>query len=507
MQTLPQLVANLTPEQLGSDAGRELTRRLVRGNLEAWCRFVLKPREERPALHHKLVLRVLEEIARSETPRRVMLLMPPGAAKSTYTSVCFPPWYLNLHPRKLILACSYAYTLIEGFGRQCRDLVELYPEVLGYGLSKSVAAAGDWRNTLGGGYFCAGVGAGIAGHRADLAFIDDYLGSEEEAESETMRDKIYNWYRKDFVPRLKPQASRIIIANRRHEEDLVGRLLAEESDKWEVIKIPMLAEDDDPLGRQPGERLWPEWFTEEQVNEAKKDSQTWAGLYQQRPSPEDGDYFKKDTILTYRPNELPTDLRIYAASDWALRKGDRNDRTCHLFGGVDNQGRLWVLPDWFWTKCDTLEATNAMFDMEKRRHPVVWWHGRENITGAVGPFVYQKMREENVYIPIEELNESKDKQAKAQSIKARMSAKMVLFPSFAPGWDEVLSELLSFPNGKHDDFVDTLAKLGQGLAKMTPASIQPKQRSLEEVLNPRITCGWVARSHTRQMLAKNISGF
>ena len=104
------------------------------------------------------------------------------------------------------------------------------------------------------------------------------------------------------------------------------------------------------------------------------------------------------------------------------------------------------------------------------------------------------MRDENNFIPIEELPENKDKEAKAQSIKARISANMVMFPGFLPDWERALTEMLNFPAGVHDDFVDALAKLGQGLSKMTSASV--KSVEWDGIVKPqRLTCGWVQRSH------------
>ena len=455
------------------------------------------------AAHHRLITDSIEKLLRGELPngkRSLMLLMPPGSAKSTYTSVLLPSWFLNpeQHPTDLMLACSYSYELIEGFGGRARDIIRQEHNLLGIDISKQYSASGDWRTSRGGGFFCAGVNAGIAGHRALLGLIDDYIGSEEEADSQRIRDKNWDWYWNDFFPRLLPMAYQIIIANRRHEDDMVGRHLNEDADAWHVIKLPMLAEDNDPLGRIKGERLWSDWFTAEQVEKVRKKPRTWAGLYQQRPAPEEGNYFKRENILTYAINELPplSDLRVYAGSDWAFRRGEENDNTCHLLGGVDSSGRLWILPDFFWDRVDTLDATNKMFEMAKRYQPICWWHGREAITGSIGPFVYQKMREENAFIRIEELSETKDKQAKARAIDARMGAKMVLFPKFHPRWEEILNELLTFPAGLHDDFVDALAKLGQGLDKMTPAS-KAKEEWDGIVRPPRLTCGWVQRSHKR----------
>ncbi len=484
-----------------SPAGVLLQRRDIRRSFLSWCLAALSFRGEAPARHHRLIINVLEQVTRGEV-KNVIFLMPPGSAKSTYTSILFPPWYLNVHPHNLILACSYSYSLIEGFGRQCRDLIDLHQNELGYSLSKTAAAAGDWRISTGGGYFCAGVGSGIAGHRADLGFIDDYLGSEEDADSDTIREKQYKWYRNDFWPRLKPNAAQIIIANRRHEDDLVGRLLEEEPEKWLVIRLPMLAEENDPLGRAEGERLWPEWFTEEMVLTAQKISRTWAGLYQQRPAPEEGDYFKKDWIVPYGPADLAAieerGLRYYVGADYAVRKDTTNDRFCFLPVGVDSSDRTWVLPDWFWCRADTGEAVEAQIEMSKRLKPICWWAGRENITGAIEPFLFKRMREEKCYIPVVELSESKDKQAKAQSIKGRMSQKMVLFPTYAPGWEKALNELLTFPGGTYDDFVDALSKIGQGLGIMTPASttgVDPEGTPDGQWEKP--TFGWIKKSHNR----------
>lgn len=396
-----------------------------------------------------------------------------------------------------MLGCSYSYTLIEGFGKTARDIVVEEGKTLGLQLSRSAQAAGDWRTTRGGGYFCAGVNAGIAGHRARLGLIDDYLGSEKDADSKIIREDNWKWYWNDFIPRLLPNAWQIIIANRRHEDDMVGRLLNDEAKNWEVVSLPMLAEDNDPLGRFRGERLWEGWFTAEQVRLAQKLPRTWAGLYQQRPAPEEGNFFKADTITTYdSPSKVPPDLRIYAVSDWALRRGKTNDFTFHGIGGLDTTGRLWILT-WFWEQVDTLEATNKMFEMAVQHEPAVWWQGKENITGSVGPFIYDKMKTDRVYFNIEELKETQDKEAKAQSFKAMMAAGQVMFPSFHPQWGELLNQILTFPAGIHDDAVDALAKFGMGLNGMV-RSTKKKVDWDGVVPDQRLTVAWVLDSHKRR---------
>lgn len=495
-----------------------LIRKRVRRSLLDWCVYVEANKKQHPAEHHRLIIDVLERATRREPGyRNVILLMPPGAAKSTYTSIDFPPWYLAQFPTDLILACSYSYSLVEGFGRQCRDLIDQYQNDLGYKLSPTAAASGDWRVSTGGGYFCAGVGSGVAGHRADLGFIDDYLGSQEDADSETIREKQWQWYHNDFWPRLKPNAIQIIIANRRHEEDLVGKLLKSEPEKWLVIRLPYFAEENDPLGRPCGvkwnpvterteynldSRLWPEWFDENHASTVlSKEPRVLAGLFQQRPAPEEGNFFRRHMLVGYNMDDLQTaiknGLRYYVGADYAVRKGQENDRTCFIIGGVDQMNRLWVLPNWFWEKVDTLEAVEMMFKMTRQYKPISWWLGKENITGVLEPFINKMAFEKGYFVPIEELSEAKDKQAKAQAIKARMSQKAVLFPKWAPTWNEIESELLSFPGGSHDDFVDALAKLGLGLDKMVPAEKQPEPAKdiAQWVWTP--TIGNIKKSHNR----------
>lgn len=480
-------------------AAKVLRHRLVRRSFEVWCKYRMAKEDRKPARHHLFIIRVIEALLNGTLGKRnVMFLMPPGAAKSTYTSKLLSAWFCNQFPNDLMLACSYNKTLVAGFGAAARDMVETESTMLGVKLSKTRKAEDDWRLENGnGGYFCAGVNAGIAGHRAMLGLIDDFCGSEEDANSQSFRDKNFTWYTGDFLPRLLPQAFQIIIANSRNEDDLVHRLIAREPDDWLVIKLPMIAGEDDLLGRLVGERLWPEWFTEKQVERAKRDPRTWAALYQQNPRPEAGNWFDKDSILTYSASELPrlSELNIYAASDWALRENQQNDRNCHLLAGMDSNGRLWILPRMFWKRCNTLVASNSMFDLNKDYSPRTWWAGRENITGSIGPFVQKEMHERQNFIPIVELSEAKDKTAKASAFRTLCDKRMVMFPGFITEWDLILDELLSFPNGKHDDWVDAAAKFGKGLESIYKAERTPEALVREVVLPPqRLDLNWLEKS-------------
>ena len=218
-----------------------------------------------------------------------MIFAPPGSAKSTYASILHTPWHFAAHPDHCVIAASHTAELAEKWGRRVRNLVAEHSAVLGVSLATDSQAAGRWETDSGGEYFAAGVGGAIAGRRADLVVIDDPIRSREDADSETVRDKIWDWYKSDLYTRLKPGGRIVLIQTRWHEDDLAGRLLADMAaggDQWEIISLPALAEANDPLGRAVGQPLWPEW--EDIANLERKrravGPRDWSALYQQRPA-------------------------------------------------------------------------------------------------------------------------------------------------------------------------------------------------------------------------------
>lgn len=460
---------SLAPAQAAQEIIR---RRAVRADFLSFCQeWCAENGHQPPALHHRLLISKLQDAA-NKGNAKLIVCMPPGSAKSAYISILFPAWYLAQSPNKTILGTSYAYSLIEKFGGQCRNLIKLKGKTLGYDLVHDSKAKGEWETTNGGRFFCAGVGSGIAGHRADLAFVDDPIGSEQDANSATFRETLWSWWVNDFVPRLKPNASRIVVANRRHEEDLVGMLLLKEQG-WEVIVIKRVAEENDILGRQPGDRLWPEYFTQEMTDEAMRNPGA-SGLQQQEPSPTEGNFYKADDLdktVYHSINELPENLNYYASSDHACsdKQARNNDLSCLIPSGVDSKGDIWILPDAWWERQDTLTVAKAMLALQKKHSPLYWWAGKEMITKSTGPFLRQMMRQEQVFINLIETASVKNKMARAQSFQARTASRTVHFPFFAPWWQKMRHELLSFPNCKHDDAVDALSELGRGLESLVNA--------------------------------------
>ena len=143
-----------------------LHRRMIRSSLKTWCIEALARVDLQPARHHELLIDRLEAIERGDITR-LMVLMPPGSAKSTYVSTLFPPWYLARHPQDSIVAASHTSELSERFGRRVRNIINEHAATLGISLAPDIQAANQWETTEGGEYFAVGVLGAVTGRRAD----------------------------------------------------------------------------------------------------------------------------------------------------------------------------------------------------------------------------------------------------------------------------------------------------------------------------------------------------
>lgn len=395
--------------------------------------------------------------------------MPPGAAKSTYGSVLYAPWHLAQHPDHCVIAASHTAELAEKWGRRVRNLVSEHAFILGVSLASDSQAAGRWETSSGGEYFAAGVGGAIAGRRADLVVIDDPVRSREDADSELVRDKTWDWYKSDLYTRLKPGGRIVLIQTRWHEDDLAGRLLADMAaggDQWEVISLPALAEHNDPLGRVPGAPLWPEWEDDDALARKRRavGPRDWSALYQQRPAPEDGDYFKAEWLKPYEKPPARETLRVYGGSDYAVT-ADGGDYTVHVVVGLDPEGRMYLLDLWRGQESSD-RWIESLCDLVQEWKPIGWAEEQGQIRAGVGPFLERRLRERKAYVSREQFPTRGDKAVRAQSIRGRMALEGLYVPVNAAWYPDLRSELLSFPAGKHDDQVDALGLVGQLLDRM-----------------------------------------
>lgn len=426
-----------------------------------------------PARHHLAIIEKLEAVSRGEIDR-LMVLAPPGSAKSTYISTLFPAWWFAQHPQSAVIAASHTSELAERFGRKVRNLITEHSSLLGYTLAADNAAAGRWENSRGGEYFAAGVMGPITGRRADLAIIDDPVKSRQEADSATVQERTWEWWQSDLSTRLKPGARVVLVMTRWSEADLGGRLeedMALGGKPWEILRLPMVAEAGDPLGRAPGEMLWGDWFTADMLAQAKRDARTFSALYQQRPAPETGDYFRREWLRPVQHLPIRTSLRVYGASDYAVT-ADGGDWTVHVVVGMDPDGRLWLLDMWR-GQASSDQWVEAFCDLVRQWQPIGWAEENGQIRAGVGPFLDRRMRERRAYVARQQFPTRGDKSVRAQSIRGRMALEGLHLQADAPWRADFEAELMSFPAGKHDDIVDALGLAGQLLDQMTVAKPSP----------------------------------
>lgn len=455
--------------------------------------------------HHRLWIDCLQQVADGKI-KRLMGFMPPGSAKSTYTSIVYPAWYLGRFKKKFIILASYGGDLPKKFGRKARSIVSqpIYKRIFGCELSKEMAAADEWVLTNGSEWRSAGILAGVTGHRADGIIWDDLVKNREDADSKITRDKTYNEYRSSLRSRLKPNGWEIGISTRWHEDDVAGRNLpidyngesgwmtGQDGREWYVVCLPAICErDDDPLGRKVGDRIWPEWFGEHHFDEFKFDARNWSALYQQRPSPETGDYFQADWILEYGGSsrtKLPPreTLHVYGASDYATTDEGGN-YTVHVVVGVDPHDNVYILDLWR-QRTSSDKWVEAFCDLVHRWKPIGWAEENGQIKSGVGPFLTKRLAERKLWIARKQFPVRGDKQIRAQSIRGRMAMGKVFFPYYQPWFAEFQRELLNFPAGKTDDMVDALGLVGQVLDVMIrgnsvdPEAARPKVLSTDPEL-------------------------
>jgi len=322
-------------------------------------------------------------------------------------------------------------------------------------------------------------------------------------------DNIWDWWLTDFRSRLKPNGASILIMTRWSEDDPAGRILPEnyngesglitgrDGELWDVVSLPALAEENDLLGRQPGEALWPEWFSREILEQERitQGPRNWSALYQQRPSPEDGDYFKREWVRYY--DEKPKHLRIYGASDYATSEG-KGDYTVHGVCGVDPDDDLYIL-DWWREQTTTDVWIDTLVDLVIEHKPTEWAEEAGQIAKSVGPFLAKRLMEEKAYCYRKQYPSSRDKPTRAQSFRGRMAQGKVYFPRKAPWLEKLISELMAFPAGKNDDQVDVLSLFGRILERMWKASVPVDQSKNKGKFPHQMTINEIIENHGRLM--------
>ncbi|MCF3945293.1 MULTISPECIES: phage terminase large subunit [Acidiphilium] len=429
---------------------------------------ILSVRGDRPARHHVALIEALERVAEGAIDR-LMVQMPPGAAKSTYASVLFPAFWFARRPESEVIAACHTASLAEHFGRQLRGVIAEHGEALGLRLDAGSRAAGRFGLVSGGQYFATGVRGPITGRRADLILIDDPVKSWAEADSRSARDALDGWYRAELLSRLKPGGRIVLIMTRWHKDDLAGRLGRTE-DGWTVLRFPALAEPDDPLGRAVGEALWPEWENAAAISRkrAAVGERAFMALYQQNPTSDSGQQFDVDRVVLI--TEVPPVLRTVRAWDLAASvatPGRDPDWTVGLKLGRLEDGRYVVL--------DIVRVRERPTDVEQLLVGIATKDGVGTAIalaqdpGQAGVAQIEHYKRRLAAFQVMSSPESGAKMTRAMPAAAELGSgrMMVLRAEWTAAF---LDELQAFPNGEKDDQVDALSRAVITIAKLPALS-------------------------------------
>ena len=459
-----------------AEAARELlARKAARLSFPGFCEYRLPP-EHKMALHHRLMAEALDSVERGET-KKLALMLPPGSAKSTYASVLFSEYFLGRNPQLSVIAASHTAELAERFGRRVRNSFadETHERLFNNGVAGDNSAAGRWETTQGGEYYSAGVGGSITGRRSDLTVIDDFVRSREDADSERVRKKTWDWYTNDLLTRMKPGSRMVIACTRWHEDDLLGRILDRERNEWKVIKIPMLAGEGDILGRQEGERLWPEWYTEEMVETAQRDPRSWISLYQQEPRPMEGADFKRSWIQRYAspPKVSNKIILVDPAGDpnkKTASKRKKSDFTAMWVLALGSDENIYVV-DGLRDRLNLTQRADALFALHKKHKPMQVRYEQYGLQADV-EHVKSEMERRQYRFAIKEVGGGIEKNARIRRLipyfeggriwlPTEMKRESVLGQTYDVVNDFIEQEYATFPVGRYDDSFDCLARLAE----------------------------------------------
>lgn len=496
-----------------SEAAKEyLRRQAAREGLIDFTRYTFA--KYRPADHHYMIAEKLEAVERGDL-KRLMIFCPPRHGKSELASKRFQAWSLGRNRDRQFISASYNSELAWDFGREVRNIIlgqdyqVLFP---GVEIAKDSSAANRWHTNGHGGYVAAGVDTAVTGRGAHIFTIDDPVKDRLSADNETQQIKTYNWYTSTAYTRLesdiedddepdwlwdvsgalkdgliKPFTGAIILIQTRwNENDLSGKLLddmAHGADQWDILELPAINE-------KTQFALWEKKYPKKRLLKIKKaiGPRNWSALYQQKPQPDEGTYFLRKWFNRYildedpEKTQLPSPVNVWMTSDYAVSE-DKGDFTEHSVWGIDVLNNIYLMDNWHGKTKPNVWIDEGLRLVRKYK-PYVWFGEGGVIRRSTEPFLKKAMTDQNTYCRLEWINPIGDKPARGRSFQARASMGKVYLPLNDVG-DRALEQMVRFPAGKDDDFVDTASLMGLVIADAHQAYITPGTPEIDYLRQPR----------------------
>ncbi len=447
--------------------------------------------------HVELIDNTIIDAIAGVLPPRIIFEAPPRHGKSELVSKYTPAWYAGTFPDRRVMLASYEAEFAATWGRKAREIVEgVGQPIFGVNVAEDVRARNLWEARLswtpddadlfdwgiadGGGMITAGVGGPLTGKGADLLIVDDPVKNREEADSLTYRKRAWEWWQSTAYTRLEPGGIAVVMQTRWHEDDLAGRLIAEMEaggEEWHVVRLPALAERDDPLGREPGAALWPERYDAETLERIRVAVGTYVfeALYQQRPAPVEGGIFKDAWWQLYQAYQWPRLLDTVVQSwDMAFKKKSDTDYVVGQVWGCKGADRyLLAQIRQRMSFTETKAALKALTGWVHAQGIAPSGHRVYVEDKANGSAILSDLR--GVVQGLVAVEPEGSKEARAHAVTPQVEGRNVFLPEGvipAPAGyqptrtEEFIGEHRSFPNGANDDQVDGLS---QALSKLSPA--------------------------------------
>lgn len=419
----------------------------------------------KPNWHHEEIASVLESIANGDFVKEgfkiLILEVPPRHGKSQQATIDFPCWYLGKHPDKEVITACYSADLALDFGGKAKNLIESeeYQDIFSnITLRPDEKSKAKWRTNKGGSYTATGVGGAITGRGANIFIIDDPLKNREEANSEVIRNKQWEWFTSTAYTRLEPNGVVVLILTRWHLDDLAGRILAntELQKVTKVICFPAIALEDEKF-RQKGEALWSSKYNLEALEQIKNTIGVydWSALYQQNPVLTENQEFKQEWFQYRTREEIQRlDTRRFLTIDTALSEKTSADYTGICENYVDSENK-WNLAA-YRMRLSPQNLIELIFSLHARRN--FEKIGIEKTAFLVGlkPFLDEEMRKRNIFLPIVELTHNQtQKETRIRGLLPRYSSGSIFH--IDSECKELEHELLTFPKSINDDTMDATA--------------------------------------------------
>ena len=430
----------------------------AQGSMTSFAHAVYPGFKEGP--HHRKLAKIFQAIANGEK-KRVIINIAPRMGKSEFSSYLFPAWFLGQYPDKKIIMATHTAGLSEDFGRRVRNLIDsdeykqIFPKTL---VADDQKAAGKWSTSAGGQYYAVGVGGALAGRGADLFVIDDPHSEQDiKANSRATFDNAWSWFQTGPLQRLMPGGAIIVIMTRWSLVDLTGRLLQyqmrnPDADQWEIVELPAIL----PSGKS----LWPEQWPVEQL-EAKKanmDARYWNAQYMQQPTLDSAAFIKRTHWRIWEKDDPPQCDFIIQSWDTAHETKTTSDYTACTTWGVwyneeEGDRPSLILLDAFKDRMEFPELKEVALRQYKEWDPDSFLVEKK----AAGAPLIQELR--RMGIPVDEFTPSRgnDKIARVNAVSDLFASGAVWAPDRRWAKD-VIEEIVAFPVGENDDYVDTMTQ-------------------------------------------------